>query len=122
MSNFARVITIALMLTFGFAGQAFAHAHLTSATPAAGSTITAAPTELDLTFSEDVNLKFTGVIVTGPKKTVVKTGQAMLMSGNTKLMVPIEGTLDPGIYTVAWHALSTDGHKTNGTYSFTLKP
>ena len=122
MSNFARVIAVASLLTFGLAEKAFAHAHLTSATPAVGSTVTASPTELDLTFSEDVNLKFTGVIVTGPKKTVVKTGKAMLMSGNTKLMVPIEGALDPGLYTVAWHALSTDGHKTNGTYSFTLKP
>jgi methionine-rich copper-binding protein CopC len=122
MSNFARVIAVAWLFGFGLVGQALAHAHLTSAMPAAGSTVTASPTELDLTFSEDVNLKFTGVIVTGPKKTVVKTGKAMLMSGNTKLMVPIDGTLDPGLYTVAWHALSTDGHKTNGTYSFTLKP
>ena len=122
MSNFARVIAVAWLFGFGLVGQALAHAHLTSAMPAAGSTVTASPTELDLTFSEDVNLKFTGVIMTGPKKTVVKTGKAMLMSGNTKLMVPIDGTLDPGLYTVAWHALSTDGHKTNGTYSFTLKP
>jgi methionine-rich copper-binding protein CopC len=38
------------------------------------------------------------------------------------LSVPVIGTLQPGIYTVEWHALSTDGHKTTGSYSFTVKP
>jgi methionine-rich copper-binding protein CopC len=122
MPKFVLVIAMASMVGFGLTGQALAHAHLTSATPAAGATITASPTELDLIFSEGVNLKFTGVKVTGPKKAEVKTGEATLMGGNTKLMVPIEGTLAPGVYTVAWHALSTDGHKTSGTYSFTMKP
>ena len=93
-----------------------------AATPAAGSTVTAAPTELDLTFTEDVNLKFTGVKITGPDKAAVPTGDAVLTDKDTTLMVPISGTLAAGVYTVAWHALSTDGHKTNGTYKFTVKP
>jgi hypothetical protein len=35
--------------------------------------------------------------------------------------VPLTGALARGLYTVAWHALANDGHKTHGTYSFTVK-
>jgi len=103
-------------------GQAFAHAHLKSATPAVDGTVATAPTELDLNFSEDLNLKFSGVKVTGPDKSAVATGNAMLMNNNTTLMVPLTGTLKAGAYKVDWHALSADGHKTHGSYKFTVKP
>lgn len=104
------------------AGQAFAHAHLKSASPAPESTISAAPDELDLTFSESLNLKFSGIRLVGPGKTEVKTGEGMLMDNDTMLMVPVGETLAAGIYTVEWHALSTDGHKSKGEYTFTVKP
>jgi len=52
----------------------------------------------------------------------VKTGEGMLMNDGTTLMVPVTDKLAPGKYTVEWHALSTDGHKTNGTYGFTIAP
>ena len=122
MSNFVRTFGIAIVVALGLTGQAFAHAHLKSAVPAVDSTVTTAPTELDLTFTEGVNLKFTGVTVTGPDKAAVATGEATLKGGDTTLTVPISGTLAAGAYTVAWHALSTDGHKTNGTYTFAVKP
>jgi methionine-rich copper-binding protein CopC len=35
--------------------------------------------------------------------------------------VPITGILAAGTYQVSWHALSNDGHKTKGTYSFVVK-
>jgi hypothetical protein len=116
--------TLALASTFALAltGAAFAHAHLKSSTPTAGSTLAAAPKELDLTFTEDLNLKFSGLELTGPDKKVVLTGQAMLMDKDTTLMVPVMGALPRSIYTVAWHALSKDGHKTSGTFAFTVKP
>ena len=70
-----------------------------------------------------MNLAFTGVEVKGPGKKAVVTGKAALREGDdSTLVVPIAGTLPAGTYTVAWHALSTDGHKTSGTYTFTVKP
>lgn len=101
------------------ASPAFAHAHLKAAVPAAGSK-GATPSELDLTFTEALNLKFSGVKVSGPDKIPVSLGDAMLMNKNTTLMVPVAGPLLPGTYTVEWHALSDDGHKTNGSYTFTV--
>jgi copper resistance protein C len=69
-----------------------------------------------------VNLKFSGIKVTGPKKEDVKLGKPMLMDGDKTLMVPVSGTLEPGAYTIEWHALSNDGHKTNGSIGFSVKP
>jgi methionine-rich copper-binding protein CopC len=122
MSNLFRATGIAAVVALGLTAPAFAHARLKSAYPAANCLVTTAPTELDLTFTEGVNLKFTGVKLTGPDKNAVAIGDGMLMGGTAMFMVPISGTLAAGIYTVDWHALSTDGHKTSGTYTFTVKP
>ncbi len=109
-------------LSFGFPIHAWAHAHLLSEIPAANTKTTPAPTELRLKFSEGIELKFSKVILKGSGKTVVKTGPATLdPKDDTLLIVPLTSSLADGTYTVDWQALSTDGHKTKGTYSFDTK-
>lgn len=123
MKTLSRTLALATLGLVATLSSAFAHAHLKSASPAVGGSVATAPTELDLKFSEGLNLRFTGVKITGPDKAAVQTGNATLGSGDdTTLVVPITGTLAAGTYSVAWQALSTDGHKTNGTYKFTVKP
>lgn len=120
---FDRTFGLAALTLIAFSGQAFAHAHLKSAIPAVNGTATTSPAELDLTFSEGLNLKFTGVKLLGPDKKAVATGAAKLgAGGDTTLVVPVSAPLDAGAYSVDWHALSTDGHKTSGHYTFTVKP
>ncbi|MBN8953467.1 MULTISPECIES: copper homeostasis periplasmic binding protein CopC [unclassified Rhizobium] len=122
MPPIKKLLLAAAAISIAFAGEALAHAHLKSAVPAVDGAVKTAPSELDLTFSEGLNLKFSGIKVTGPDKAAVKTGEGMLMNDGTTLMVPVTDKLAPGKYTVEWHALSTDGHKTNGTYGFTIAP
>src|SRR5579871_1082945 len=122
MSNRSHILCIAAIVGLAWTHQALAHAQLRSATPAAGSTLAVSPTELDLAFSEELNLKFSGVQVTGPDHKAVQTRDAVLKDKNATLVVPISATLAAGTYTVVWHALSEDGHKTHGTYAFTVKP
>ena len=121
MPSFTLRFLCAATVVLGFSGQAFAHAHLKSSVPADNSSV-AAPSELDLTFSEELNIKFSGAKVTALDGKEVKLGDIMLMDGRKILMVPFAGTLAPGVYKVDWHVLSTDGHKTNGTYTFTVTP
>jgi len=115
--------TMIAALTVVLAGShALAHAHLTGATPANKAVVTAAPAALALMFSEDVALKFTGVTVTGPDGAPVATGAATLdPKDSSKLAIPLTGKLGAGAYKIVWHALSADGHKTHGTYMFTVK-
>jgi methionine-rich copper-binding protein CopC len=110
------------MALLGLASPAFAHAHLKAATPAVDGSVTAAPSELDLDFSEDLNLKFSGVAVKGSDGAAVETGVASLAKDDTRLVVPLKRPLAAGTYTVDWHALSADGHKTKGSYSFSVEP
>ena len=118
-----RRIALAAFLVIASAGTAAAHAHLKTAAPAADSTVATAPSELRLGFTEGVNLRFTGVAVTGPAGAAVPTGTAVSAPGDDKvLVVPVPGPLAPGAYKVDWHALATDGHKTEGSYGFTVKP
>ncbi|MGO4569624.1 copper homeostasis periplasmic binding protein CopC [Rhizobium sp. 2YAF20] len=123
MSKFKRVFAIAAFAILGVTSQALAHAHLKSATPPMNGSVKASPSELDLTFSEGLNLKFSGVKVLGADKAAIPTGEAKLATGDdSTLVVPVTGTLASGVYTVQWHALSSDGHKTNGIYTFSIKP
>jgi methionine-rich copper-binding protein CopC len=121
MSKTLAKFGLAALAIASLSTAAFAHAHLKSSVPADKSTV-AAPQELDMTFSEELNLKFSGVKITGPNKGAVKTGDAMLMDEKVGLMVPVSEKLGPGAYNVEWHALSADGHKTSGTFTFTVKP
>ena len=122
MTRTRRTLLLAAALAAA-ASPAFAHAHLETARPAAGSTVKISPTQLELHFSEGVNPAFTGVAMTGPGGTVVPTGKAQLgPDGATTLIVPVSKTLAAGAYIVAWHALAVDGHKTDGHYGFTIAP
>jgi hypothetical protein len=100
---------------------ASAHGKLESATPAAGSTVDASPEALRLTFNEDVESSFssikvlnaTGASATKEKATVDSTNPRVL-----KLSLP---KLESGLYTVQWGVMTSDSHKTKGTYTFTVK-
>lgn len=97
---------------------AAAHAQLERAVPAVGST-GAAPDHIALFFSEGVVPGFSGIAVTDADGHAVKTGKP---SGvGAELDVPVSG-LRAGTYTVRWHAVSVDTHKTQGSFRFTVAP
>lgn len=100
----------------------FAHAHLKHQYPAADAKVDAAPQALTLNFSEGIEPKFSGVKITGSKQQDVKTGRVKRNDNDkTQLIVPIEQALTPGEYTVDWHVVSVDGHKTTGNYHFSVR-
>ncbi|MDY0419529.1 CopC domain-containing protein YobA [Enterobacter sp. 170198] len=98
-----------------------AHAHLKQQIPAADSLVTA-PQALTLNFSEGIEPGFSGVVVTDAQKQAIRTGTATRDEKNkAQLTVPLEQTLTSGIYQVDWHVVSVDGHKTKGSYHFSVK-
>lgn len=116
-------LSLGLLLVLGTSDAALAHAHLKTANPAENAVLSVSPATLTLQFSEALVLKFSGVTVTGPGKSAIKLGAANLGSeGGATLQVAVPSALPAGAYVVHWHILSTDGHKTKGSYTFTLKP
>ena len=104
------------------ASPVFAHAHLQQQPPAANSEVSPAPQTLTLNFSEGIEPGFSGVTLTGPEKRIIPVGKAVRNEkDNTQLVIPLNETLGDGLYTVEWHVVSVDGHKTKGQYQFSVK-
>jgi copper resistance protein C len=112
-----KTLFLSLLVWLGAANAALAHAHLLSSEPA--NVTKAPPSTLRLTFSEGVEPKFSGVTVTGPANITLPSGTPSLAKDDDKvLIVPIAQAPGAGTYTVNWHALSKDGHVTQGSYVF----
>ena len=112
-------VFLSAMLT---TASVFAHAHLQQQIPAADSTVSVSPQALTLTFSEGVELSFSGVTLSGPQNKPVATGKLARSDGNkAQLTLPLNEPLAAGEYTVEWHVVSVDGHQTKGQYHFSVK-
>jgi methionine-rich copper-binding protein CopC len=121
--RFKKALTsLALLTTLATASSAFAHAHLQSQLPAADSTVTS-PKELRLNFSEGVEDKFTKVtLTTDTGKAVAVKSIATAADDKKVLIVTPAAPLAAGQYTVEWHAVSVDTHKSDGSYAFKVSP
>ena len=114
------IATAALALGLAPSLPALAHALLRAADPAVGSTIAQAPKDVSLTFSESVEPAFSRVTVTNAAG--ANMGAAPLRRDPhdaRRLLLPLKA-LAPGVYTVTWHATSTDTHRTQGRFQFTV--
>lgn len=105
-----------------FATPAFAHAHLHKAMPGENEALTAAPSEVTLEFSEAVEPKFSSIEVDDAKGTRVDKGDVHGDAADAKRLVVTLRPLTAGIYKVTWHVISTDTHKTSGSYQFKVAP
>lgn len=100
---------------------AFAHAFLDRASPAVGSEVPSSPSTLTLTYTEPVEPLFSTVHVTNGSGTEVDQGKPSVRDDGRTLVVNLK-KLPPGDYHVDWHVTSIDTHKTQGHFTFTVKP
>ncbi|WP_343552641.1 copper homeostasis periplasmic binding protein CopC [Pantoea sp.] len=116
---------VALLLAFSaltFSQFALAHAHLKTAVPADKMVVHSFLHNASLTFTEDVEPAFSGVEILNAQHQPVAAGKAKLAENqHNKLVVQFDPPLQSGQYQVNWHVLSVDGHKTKGSYSFSIK-
>jgi hypothetical protein len=121
LSTSRTVCALVFLASVVISPTVLAHAHLKQQSPAADSVVSA-PQSLTLNFSEGIEPGFSGVVVTDAHKQVVKTGAVTRDEKNkAQLIVPLAQTLATGTYQVDWHVVSVDGHKTKGSYHFSVK-
>ena len=102
------------------ASLSVAHAHLLTATPAAGSTVSIFPVKLVCAFSEALELTLCRLEVRDVAGARIDEG-AMTLSTDKK---QIDVALRPGgagDYAVTWVAVSVDTHRTEGKFAFTVR-
>ncbi|MCP9234140.1 copper homeostasis periplasmic binding protein CopC [Mesorhizobium sp. LMG 17147] len=115
-----RLIAALAPLGLPISGQALAHARLLQATPEYDSTIATPPTEIRLRFSEAIEVRFSGIDLSGPDGAKITTGEIAVR--DKVMVIPVSGSLAPGVYQVEWHVLSADGHKVKGNFKFEVRP
>jgi methionine-rich copper-binding protein CopC len=108
-----------VLLTVAFPVLIGAHAKLEKTVPADKAALTAAPTSVQLFFSEKPDAAVSKIELKGPSG-MVKLGPAHVMGAKT-LMAPIAGPIGDGSYIVNWQTSGDDGHVQKGEFTFTLK-
>ncbi|GHF04222.1 hypothetical protein E5082_12415 [Streptomyces griseoluteus] len=120
-----RLRTLVLLLLavtgalFAGAAPASAHAALTGSDPAQGVVVDRAPTQISLTFSEQVAMGDNSLRVLDPKGKPVQSGEPANVSGTT-YAVRLHAGLADGTYTVAYQVVSADSHPVAGAYTFSI--
>lgn len=128
MSPFRAFLSAAPLLgTLLSATAADAHAKLVASTPAANASI-AAPARLQLSFDERLVARgssielfatsLSGRQLAAPMNIAIRS---VVGADGTSLVAPIGRPLAAGTYLVAWHAVTSDGERKNGTFSFTVR-
>jgi len=110
---------IVAALTIVVAGTASAHAGLESSDPASGELLTAAPSSLELAFTEPPDLDLSSISVVDTSGAEIETGELERGRAPRSLTVSLPDDLGDGVYTVSWTVVSTaDGHPTAGAFAF----
>lgn len=115
-----RTVLLLGALTLAGMGQAWAHAHVVSQTPAQG-TAAASPPETCVEFDSPLEVAFSQLNVQGPQGTVLDTGDAELRNDAHVLCASLPAALPGGDYEAHWVAVASDGHRMQGTYSFSVR-
>jgi len=110
------LITLLPVLLFA-AAPAQAHAYLDRAEPRVGSSVSTAPRQLSLWFTQNLEPAFSGAEVRDATGNRVDQGARVDPANRGLIRVSLK-PLRPGSYKVHWRVLSVDTHTTEGTFSF----
>jgi copper resistance protein C len=100
------------------AGAVAAHTHLLRSVPADGSVASAAPAQLQLSFSEAATLTALSVQKDGASAPIALAPVSRQAAANFSIALP---RLAAGRYRVNWRALSDDHHIASGSFRFTVQ-
>lgn len=121
------VFAVAMAASAFSATAALAHPKLNSATPAADSVV-AAPTRIQLIFSEAIVAQFSGLDLTMTEMPGMKMGpmkmngvKATVAADGKTLVAALAKPLPVGTYKLDYHVVSADTHRIQGSYTFKVQ-
>lgn len=115
-------LTLALLLAAAAPAPAWAHAYPKTTSPAVGSTVHAAPTEVAIDFDDELEGAFSTISVQDAAGRKVDDGKSRLAPRDKRHLSVGVADLPPGTYRVEWRATDTDTHRTQGHFAFTVAP
>lgn len=114
-------LLLVLVGILGMAAPASAHSELRSSTPTLGASLDKAPQQVVLIFSDDVDTRFTNLILTAGD------GQTRRLTAEVQDN-QVSASIDPataklaGRWSVGYRVVSADGHPITGVVTFTVQP
>lgn len=123
LKSLCRICAGAFMLLAIGAWPTSAHAHAmpTSEEPSVGSTMHKPPPDVVITFDSPIESLFAQLGVFDGAGRNETTGRPAVSDNQRVLSVPLR-RLDAGDYTVKWSVVAEDGHRTEGSFQFTVAP
>jgi copper transport protein len=116
------VIGISVLIVFGSfcLQQSFAHPVYVDSSPRAFESLTSSPTQVNVFFSEPIELDYSSISVLGPDGNKVDLNDPHNVEGDTaSIGVSLQPNLPEGEYTVTTSVLSAvDGHVVQETFTF----
>lgn len=95
-----------------------AHVELISSSPVAGANLVTIPTEVTITFDDELDPDLSHFEVTDAASVEVGSGQVDLTVADRNVMTGPVTITSPGVYTVTYTVAGVDGHVLKGTFSF----
>ena len=115
------LVPLALAFLVASAPYVLAHAFPDHAQPDVGSTVSPAPTQLRIWFTQKIEPAFSKVAVHDATGVQVDKGDAHVDAQDQTLLHVSLKPLPAGTYKVEWHVVSVDTHPTQGDFTFTVK-
>ena len=110
-----------LLAALAMPANASAHAELDSVSPADKSTVQGSPTEIVMTFTQNLDPAKSSIRVVDPGGKVVVQGGTVAAGSPRKMTLAVDPALQPGAYTIRWTSFSSeDQEQARGTTSFTV--
>jgi methionine-rich copper-binding protein CopC len=111
-------VTLSLVVLLGLPLPASAHSELIDSNPQADSTVSKAPSQVELMFDEPIQSQGGSIVVTLNGDTV--SDPSTFTTENTTASVQLEAADEPGTYQVEYRIVAADGHPGDGAFSYTL--
>ena len=109
---------LATLALLALPGLAVAHAFPESTSPSPGENLQTAPTEVSITFDDEIDPAGSHFEVAGEDGAQVGTGEVDLTVADRNILRGDVTISQPGLYEVSWTALSIDGDTTTGSFTF----
>jgi len=116
----AAIASVFFLLCISFAIESFAHPFYVDSTPKPFQSIAESTGEVNVFFSEPIELPYSDITVLGPDGKAIDKKDVHNVNGQTSsIAASIQENLPPGIYTVNTKVLSAvDGHVVDNSFTF----
>ena len=119
MNRHFLIITVSLLAAV--APRAEAHAFLDHSEPKVGGAVTNSPAEVKIWFTQELEPAFSSIEVKNARGKEVDKKDVHLDAKDRSLLIVSLPQLPADTYTVTWHVVSVDTHRTQGQFEFTVK-